>query len=138
MDPTVELTIVLPRFRPILSPTIPQHHSTRLDEPFNRQPTSETPGGMILGTSPTSTRFLRTSPSPPTHPPSPPPPQLSINKIDTGVPKLFVSHLGSPGPHSARYRLVQDRRKPDTVVQSKGRISESASASVLTIGSSEP
>jgi len=74
-------------------------------------------------------------PSSPTLSPS----QLSINKIDTGVPKLFVSHLGSPGPHSARYRLVQDRlrsrRKPDTVVQSKGRISES---SVSTIGFPSP
>ena len=69
---------------------IPQHHSTRLDEPFNRQPNSDNtrrddlePAQPIPASSAPLPYLL-----PPTHP-LPPPPQLSINKTDTESPSCL-------------------------------------------------
>ena len=83
----------------ITSP-LPQHHSTRLDEPFNRQPNSdEHQEGWSLEPAQPLPASSAPLPSllPPTHPPSPspPPPQLSINKIDTR-PQVVCEPLGEP------------------------------------------
>ena len=93
-----------PSSHPIHHPRSPST-TQRLDEPS----AIDSPILIIPGGSPTSTPHpspLSLLPTTPLSPP-PPPPQLSIKKIDTMAIKVFVSHLGSPGPH--RYRLVQDR-----------------------------
>ena len=84
-------------------PTILQHDSTRIDEPFmssSRQPNSITPLGAQEGTeiSPTSTPFLRTplpslfSPSPPLLLSPSPPPSWHIDTHSI-IPSCFVSHF---------------------------------------------